>query len=134
MVRKEFEHTWDKIMQKYNLESHRWLNMMYKIRHKWSATLTKDSFMLEFRLFSRSESTNNVLNDIVDKTINLTKFVIEYDDIVADMSSLELNEDFRCKQDAPQRAMKKNGILGHAAQVYTYKMFKIFEKKKKGNP
>ena len=87
--------------------------------------------MLEFRVFSRSESTNNVLNDIVDKTINLTKFVIEYDNIVADMSSLELNEDFRCKQDAPQRAMKKNGILGHAAQVYTYKMFKIFEKKKK---
>jgi hypothetical protein len=87
--------------------------------------------MLEFRVFSRSESTNNVLNDIVDKTINLTKFVIEYDDIVADMSFLEFNEDFRCKQGVPQRAVKKNGILGHVAQVYTYKMFKIFEKKKK---
>jgi hypothetical protein len=40
----EFQETWDKMMQKFNLGNHRWFNMMYKIRHKWSTAFTKDSF------------------------------------------------------------------------------------------
>ena len=43
------------------------------------------------------------------------------------MHSSEFNEYFRCKQGAPQRAIKKSGILGHAAQVYTCKIFLLFE-------
>ena len=40
----EFQNTWDKMMHKFNLENHHWLNMMYKIRHKWSTAFTSDSF------------------------------------------------------------------------------------------
>ena len=29
----EFQQTWDKMMQKFNLRGHQWLNMMYKIQH-----------------------------------------------------------------------------------------------------
>ena len=43
------------------------------------------------------------------------------------MHSSEFNEDFRCKQCAPHKAVNKSGILGHAAQVYTCKIFKLFE-------
>ena len=43
------------------------------------------------------------------------------------MRSSKFNEDFRCKQDAPQRVGKKSGILGHTAQVYTCKIFKLFD-------
>ncbi|XP_028092442.1 protein FAR1-RELATED SEQUENCE 5-like [Camellia sinensis] len=123
----EFQQTWDNVIQKFSLESHRWLNMMYKIRHKWSTAFTKDSFNAKFKASSRSESTNNVLNNIAGKTTSLTNFVIEYDNLVAGMHSSELDEDFRCKQGAPQKAVKKSGILGHAAQVYTCKIFKLFE-------
>ncbi|XP_028076470.1 uncharacterized protein LOC114278595 [Camellia sinensis] len=45
----------------------------------------------------------------------------------AGLRSLELDEDFRCKQGAPQKIVKKSGSLGHAAQVYTCKIFKLFE-------
>ncbi|XP_028058069.1 protein FAR1-RELATED SEQUENCE 5-like [Camellia sinensis] len=83
----EFQQTWDNVIQKFSLESHRWLNMMYKIRHKWSTACTKDSFTAEFKASSRSESTNNVLNNIA----------------VAGMRSSELDEDFGCKQGAPQK-------------------------------
>ena len=55
----EFQNTWDKIMHKFNLEDHHWLNMIYKIRHKWSTAFTKDSFTVEFKASSRSESTNH---------------------------------------------------------------------------
>ena len=70
---------------------------------------------------------NHVLNGIVNKTISITKFVIEYENVLACMRSSELNEDFRCKQGVPQIAIKKSGILGHASQVYTCKIFKLFE-------
>ena len=43
------------------------------------------------------------------------------------MCSSKFNEDFQCKQDASQKAVKKSGILGHATQVYTCKIFKLFE-------
>ena len=48
---------------------------------------------------------NHVLNGIANKTISLTKFVIEYDNLVACMHSLEFDEDFRCKQGALPRAI-----------------------------
>ena len=113
--------------QKFDIENHHWLNMMYKIRHKWSTAFTKDFFTVEFKSSLRSESTNHVLNGIANKSISLTKFVIEYENVLADMRSSELDEDFRCKQGAPQKAVKKSGILGHAAQVYTCKIFDLFE-------
>ena len=43
------------------------------------------------------------------------------------MHSSEFNEYFQCKQGVTQRAIKKSGILGHAAQVYTCKIFLLFE-------
>ena len=101
--------------------------MMYKVRHKWSTTFTKDFFTAEFKSSSRSESTNHVLNGIANKSISLTKFVIEYENVLAGMRFSELDEDFWCKQGAPQKAVKKSGILSHAAQVYTCKIFNLFE-------
>ena len=70
---------------------------------------------------------NHVLNGIANKTISLTKFVIEYENVLVGMRSSKLDEDFQCKQGAPQKAVKKSGILGHTAQVYTCKIFNLFE-------
>ena len=70
---------------------------------------------------------NHVLNGIANKTISLTKFVIEYENVLVGMHSSKLDEDFQCKQGAPQKAVKKSGILGHTAQVYTCKIFNLFE-------
>uniref|UniRef100_A0A2N9H8U3 MULE transposase domain-containing protein n=1 Tax=Fagus sylvatica TaxID=28930 RepID=A0A2N9H8U3_FAGSY len=108
----EFQETWDKMMQKFNLGNHRWLNMMYKIRHKWSIAFTKDSFTAEFKASLRSESTNHVLNGIASKTTGLTKFVIENDNLVTLMFSSEFDEDFRCKQGAPPRVVKEEWYFG----------------------
>ena len=85
--------------------------MMYKIRHKWSTAFTKDSFTVEFKASLRSESTNHVLNNIVNTTISFTNFVIKYESVLAGMRSSEFNEDFRCKRGTLQRAVKKSGIF-----------------------
>ena len=67
------------------------------------------------------------MNNIAYTTISLTNFVIEYESVLAGMCSSKFNEDFQCKQDTSQKAVKKSGILGHATQVYTCKIFKLFE-------
>ena len=113
--------------QKFDIENHHWLNMMYKIQHKWSIAFIKDFLIAKFKSSLRSESMNHVLNGIANKTISLTKFVIEYENVLVGMRSSKLDEDFQCKQGAPQKAIKKSGILGHTAQVYTCKIFNSFE-------
>lgn len=39
----------------------------------------------------------------------------------------EFNDDFRCKNGAPVRISNYGGLLGHAADVYTLTIFKMFE-------
>lgn len=78
--------------------------MIYKIRHKWRTTFTKDSFLVEFRASLRSESTNHVLTNITNKTKSLTNFIINYEIVNAGMRSLDFKEDFKCKQGDPRRA------------------------------
>ncbi|KAK4592468.1 hypothetical protein RGQ29_016852 [Quercus rubra] len=99
------------------------------VNHSWQNVMFGCAFLLDETIdsFKWSESTNHVLNGIANKSISLTKFVIEYGNALADMRSSELDEDFRCKQGAPQKVVKKSGILGHAAQVYTCKIFNLFE-------
>lgn len=67
------------------------------------------------------------MNNIVDTTISLTNFVIKYESVLASMCSSEFNEDFQCKQGTLQRAVKKSGILGHTAQGYACKIFRLFD-------
>lgn len=52
------------MIQKFNLEKHKWINMLHKVQAKWSTTFTKDVFTGKITSSQRSESTCNVLNGI----------------------------------------------------------------------
>lgn len=84
-------------IQKFNHRDHHKFNMIYKIWHKWRTVFTKDSFIVEFRASTRSESTNHVLTNIANKTKSLTNFVIKYENVFLGMHSLDFKEDFKCK-------------------------------------
>ncbi|CAK7336057.1 unnamed protein product [Dovyalis caffra] len=43
------------------------------------------------------------------------------------MALFEVEEDFHCKQSRPPLAIRGSGILNHATNVYTHKLFKLFE-------
>lgn len=89
---------------KFNRGDHHKFNMVYKIRHKWRTTSTKDSFLVEFIASLRSERTNYVLTNITNKTQSLTNFILKYETVFAGMRSLDFKEDFKCKQGDRQRA------------------------------
>ena len=58
--KEEFESTWSYMINEYKLQNHKWLKSMYKIRHKWSTTYSKDVFSADIKSSQRSESTNSV--------------------------------------------------------------------------
>ncbi|KAF2285971.1 hypothetical protein GH714_009272 [Hevea brasiliensis] len=73
----------------------------------------------EFKSSQRSESTNNVLNGIANKSISLTKFVLSFEDVVARWRSEETSEDYNCKKGLPSLTIRNSGILNHAAKTVT---------------
>ncbi|XP_055961244.1 protein FAR1-RELATED SEQUENCE 5-like [Mercurialis annua] len=124
----EFEETWGKMIIEYTDGSHKWLNKMYKRRFKWCTALNKDIFDGGIKSSQRSESTNNVLNGIANKSTSLTKFVIAFENMVKKWRKTEGEDDFNCYQKTPTRAIKCSNILKDAADIYTHKLYKLFEK------
>ncbi|XP_019710175.2 protein FAR1-RELATED SEQUENCE 5 isoform X1 [Elaeis guineensis] len=124
----EFEETWGKMISKYNVQDHEWLNNLYKIRQKWCTALNKDTFDGGIKSSQRSESTNNVLHGIADKSTSLIKFVVAFEKLVNGWRKNESEEDFRCNQGAPTRIIKHSEILKHASKMFTHKIYKLFEK------
>ncbi|CAL0316337.1 unnamed protein product [Lupinus luteus] len=89
----EFESTWNEMMSKHN--GHKWLEDMYKIRHKWSTAYSKKIFSAGIKSSQRSESTNSVLSEIAGKTTSLTQFFntfekMEYLDGTGGSTSVEI--------------------------------------------
>nr|CAD1826991.1 unnamed protein product [Ananas comosus var. bracteatus] len=123
----EFEEAWAKMLRKYNLQDHTWINSLHKIRHKWSSAFNKDSFDGGIELPQRGESLNNVLNGIADKSASLTEFILAFEKLVEDWRKNEAEEDYRSNRREPLRAIKHSDILRHAGQVYTHKLYKVFE-------
>ncbi|XP_050207227.2 protein FAR1-RELATED SEQUENCE 5-like [Mercurialis annua] len=124
----EFEEVWAKMVSDYTNGEHSWLNNLYKIRKKWSTALNKDVFDGGIKASQRSESTNNVLNRMTKKTTSLTEFVVEFQKLVIRWRKNEAVEDYNCHQKIPTCVVKHSKLLKHAAEVYTHKIYKLFEK------
>ncbi|XP_075478882.1 protein FAR1-RELATED SEQUENCE 6-like [Primulina tabacum] len=54
----EFEATWKYMIDTYNLDDHRWLNGMYRLREKWATAFSSGRFSAGLLATSRSETTN----------------------------------------------------------------------------
>ncbi|KAK9288553.1 hypothetical protein L1049_017012 [Liquidambar formosana] len=123
----EFEAKWKDMIKNFDLVNHPWLNKLYSLQTKWCPVFSLDTFSANMRSTQRSESTNNVFNQISKRTMNLISFVHQYETKTKEMRSAELEEDFRCKFGVPHPSVE-SGMLIHAANVYTIKMYKAFEK------
>ncbi|KAF8036156.1 hypothetical protein BT93_C1991 [Corymbia citriodora subsp. variegata] len=72
----------------------------------------------------RSESINNVFQNIARKTSTLMKFVHYYEEQVKHMRKIESQDDYSCRGKA--KAAIPHDILKHAVSVYTRAIFKKF--------
>ncbi|KAK6115901.1 hypothetical protein DH2020_008170 [Rehmannia glutinosa] len=123
----EFEATWKSMMDQYNLGSHKWLNGMYKLRHKWATAFSNQKFSAGLLATSRSEATNLVLKKAGNKSISLYDFVLIYEKIQTNWRAKEKAEDTRCRHGKPSMIVKNHPLLSHAADVYTLNIYQLFE-------
>ena len=75
----------------------------------------------------RSESTNSVFHQIMKTSMPLIEVIKFYEEKATQMRQYEINENFHCKNGAPGKVHKHEGILSHAAKVYTLALFGMFE-------
>ncbi|OEL38856.1 hypothetical protein BAE44_0000125, partial [Dichanthelium oligosanthes] len=96
-------------------------------RHKWCSAFNKDTFDGGINSSQWGEVSNNILSGISDENTSLTRFALLLEKVVKDLRRNESEEDFRCSQTAPVRAVKHSTVLKQAAESYTHRIYKLFE-------
>nr|XP_012573919.1 uncharacterized protein LOC105852525 [Cicer arietinum] len=96
------------------------------MRHKWSTAYSKNVFSVGIMSPQRSESTNNVLGEIVGKTITPAQCLLAFEKMVKKWRRLEVEEEFKNCQSTPPLVINISETLRHASNVYTHKIFNIF--------
>ncbi|KAG8373845.1 hypothetical protein BUALT_Bualt11G0067600 [Buddleja alternifolia] len=123
----EFEVTWKKMIDDYNLDGHNWLKEMYNLRCRWSTTFSNSKFSADLLATSRSEGTNSILKKAGNRTISLYSFVLNYEKVQKTWRANEKIEDTRCLHGKPATILKNNPLLDHGANVYTLNIFNLFQ-------
>ncbi|KAK6153911.1 hypothetical protein DH2020_013550 [Rehmannia glutinosa] len=122
----EVEATWKTLIDEYNLSGHKWLNGMYKLRHKWATAFTNEKFMRDSTT-SRSEGTNSVLKKAGKASISLYTFIQNYEKIQNSWRAKEKVEDTRCRHGKASMILKNNPLLKCVADIYTLTIYMLFE-------
>ncbi|KAL3724836.1 hypothetical protein ACJRO7_029926, partial [Eucalyptus globulus] len=121
----EFDSTWRKMDEEWGTENNSWLQRLYDLRYKWSSAFGRDIFTCGITSSQRSESTNNVFQKMAAKTSSLVLFVHYYEEQLKHMRETEGQDDYSSRGQ-PTLHVMHNGILKHAASVYTRAIFKRF--------
>ncbi|XP_073121907.1 protein FAR1-RELATED SEQUENCE 5-like [Henckelia pumila] len=123
----KFETTWKSMIDGYNLDGHKWLNGMYRIKEKWANVFSNERFSAGLLATSRSEVTNMVLKKSGNKMSSLYEFVINYAKIQDNWRVKEKPEDTRCRHGNPAQILKNHPLLAYAAEIYTVTIYQLFE-------
>ena len=110
-----------------SLESHAWLEDLYKLRQKWSTAFNKHSFNLGILSTQRSESTNNVCHGISKATSSITDCFLGLEKVMATWRRNEKDEDFKCSQTEIVPILRSSPILKQASHFYSKKIYSLFE-------
>ncbi|KAL3818720.1 hypothetical protein ACJIZ3_004625 [Penstemon smallii] len=124
----EFEATWKRMMDNYNVGEQTWFPKMYKLRHKWASAFSNQIFSADLSATSRSEGTNSTLKkEIGNKTASLLNCVVAYEKVQENWRAKEMKKDTFSHHNMPG-FLVNNPLLMHAAKVYTLAIFDLFQK------
>ncbi|KAK3127150.1 hypothetical protein QOZ80_7AG0569060 [Eleusine coracana subsp. coracana] len=123
----DLEKSWTEMIHEYKLHDNSWLIDLYRFRQKWCSAFNKDTFDGGINSSQWGEASNNILNGISDESTSLTRFALLLEKVIKLLRRHESEEDFRCSQTAPVRAVKHSTVLKQAAESYTHRIYKLFE-------
>ncbi|XP_042401375.1 protein FAR1-RELATED SEQUENCE 4-like [Zingiber officinale] len=123
----EFEAQLRYMIDKYNLDDHKWLNGIYRLKEKWATTFSNGKFSVGLLATSRNEVTNMILKKAGNKISSLYEFVMNYAKIHDNWRVKEKAEDTRCLHDKAAQILKNHPLLIHVANVYIITIYQLFE-------
>lgn len=122
----EFESAWELLLDKYNLRGNEWLQSLYFDRKEWVPTYIRDIFFAGMYATQRSGSVNSLFDGYVNARTTLQDFADKYEKALDDRYEKEARAEFETFYTKPvlktPLPMEKQ-----AAEVYTRKMFTIFQ-------
>ncbi|XP_020090553.1 protein FAR1-RELATED SEQUENCE 9-like [Ananas comosus] len=122
----EFQSTWEDMIKTFNLEDNVWLNRLYETRAKWCTAFEVDIFSAKMKTTLRSESMYSVFRQLLGASLSLIQVIEHYERKAEDMRKGERDDDLNCKNSAFSNVVPHGGILQHAANVYTTRLFEMF--------
>ncbi|KAG6707642.1 hypothetical protein I3842_06G042300 [Carya illinoinensis] len=94
LTTKDFEESWETLLDTYNLHDNVWLEWLYDERHMWVPAYVRDTFWAGMSTTQRSESMNAFFNDYVNSKTSLKQFVEQYDNALRRKVENETAADF----------------------------------------
>ena len=117
---------WNDMFEQYAITDNKWLQNIYEEREKWAMVYGRHMFTGDMKSTQRSECMNNVLKQYLNSKYNLLRFFEHYKRLLEDRQYKELIAKFKIRQTILV-LLANVEMLRHATEVYTPKVFKMFQ-------
>ncbi|GJY01866.1 protein FAR1-related sequence 5 [Tanacetum coccineum] len=124
----EFEYKWEKLMEEFKLENHKWLTKMFNIRSTWIPAYFIDSPLCGLmRTTSRLESENSFFSHFTNSGSTLMNFMNCFETAMEKQRHVQERMDHKTIDTFPKlKTLLK--IERHASNVYTRSLFELVQK------
>ncbi|XP_071678107.1 protein FAR1-RELATED SEQUENCE 5 [Lolium perenne] len=123
---KDFEDSWMRMLERYNIADNEWLKGLYENRHRWVPAFVKDTFWAGMSTTQRSESMHAFFDGYVNAKTTLKHFTIQYENALRDKVEKEILADFNSFHSTIP-CVTHFDIEQQFQSVYTNSKFKEFQ-------
>jgi len=123
----EFQRRWEKRVNEFGLEGHKWVRDIYGKRHMWATAHIRGNFFAGFRTTSRCEGLHAQFGRYVNYQNNLVEFLHQLFRCLNYMRYTELEADFGSIHGNPALETPLPLIERAAGELYTREVFLLVQ-------
>ncbi|KAK1646380.1 hypothetical protein QYE76_064185 [Lolium multiflorum] len=122
----DFEDSWMRMLERYNITDNEWLKGLYDNRHRWVPAFVKDAFWAGMSTTQRSESMHAFFDGYVNAKTTLKHFTSQYENALRDKVEKEILADFNSFHSTIP-CITHFDVEKQVQSVYTNSKFKEFQ-------
>lgn len=122
----DFEGSWMRMLDRYNIADNEWLKGLYENRHRWVPAFVKEVFWAGMSTTQRSESMHAFFDGYVNAKTTLKHFASQYENALRDKVEKEIIADFNSFHSTIP-CITHFDIEKQFQSVYTNSKFKEFQ-------
>ncbi|GAB4847807.1 Protein FAR-RED ELONGATED HYPOCOTYL 3 [Ancistrocladus abbreviatus] len=122
----EFEKSWQKLLERFELKDDEWVQSLYEDRKLWAPAYMKGTLLAGMSTVQRMESVNSFFDKYVHKKTTVSEFVKQYEAIIQDRYEEEAKADYDTWNKQPVLKCP-SPFEKHMSTVYTHAVLKKFQ-------